>query len=56
MLAVTKPKPHENEEWSQGFNIIDMPETTLPDDDHVLIEVSTGGICGTDVGIYNSKE
>ncbi len=56
MLAVTKPKPHENEEWSHGFNIIDMPETSLPDDDHVLIEVSTGGICGTDVGIYNSKE
>jgi len=56
LLAVTKPKPHESEEWSHGFNIIDMPETTLPDDDHVLIEVSTGGICGTDVGIYNSKE
>lgn len=56
MLAVTKPKPHENEEWTQGFNVTDMPEATLPDDNHVLIEVSTGGICGTDVGIYNSKE
>ena len=33
-----------------------MPEATLPDDNHVLIEVSAGGICGTDVGIFNSKE
>ena len=56
MLAVTKPRPRENEEWIQGINITDMPEASLPDDNHVLIEVSTGGICGTDVGIYNSKK
>jgi len=56
LLAVTKPRPHENEDWAQGFNLTDMPEATLTNDNHVLIEVSAGGICGTDVGIFNSKE
>ncbi|MCH7495428.1 MAG: alcohol dehydrogenase catalytic domain-containing protein [Candidatus Marinimicrobia bacterium] len=56
MLAVTKPKPETDKDWKTGFDVIDMPETILKDSGEVLIEVSAGAICGTDVGIYNSKD
>ncbi|MCH7955827.1 MAG: alcohol dehydrogenase catalytic domain-containing protein, partial [Candidatus Marinimicrobia bacterium] len=33
-----------------------MPEATLSNDLDVIIEVAAGAICGTDVGIYTSKD
>ena len=56
MLAVTKPKPLLGKDWPKSFELTDMPEPTLRDDDEVIIEVTTGAICGTDVGIHVSKD
>ena len=56
MLAVTKPKPSLDKDWPKSFQLTDMPEATLSNDLDVIIEVAAGAICGTDVGIYTSKD
>lgn len=56
MLAITKPKPSINKDWHKSFELTDMPEVTLSNDDDVIIEVAAGAICGTDVGIHISKD
>ncbi len=56
MKAIVKPKPKEGQEWPVGLQIIDKPEPTIEHSNDVIIQVQAGAICGTDVGIYNSKE
>ena len=56
MKAIVKPKPREDQEWPVGLQIIDKPEPTVQTPNDVIIEVKAGAICGTDVGIYYSKD
>ena len=55
MKAIIKNKPVINQEWEKGFKLVDLPKPTLKGNE-VLIKVYAGAICGTDVGIYNSKD
>ncbi len=56
MKTIVKPKPIEGKEWSKGLQYIEkpIPEITKPTD--TIISVFAGAICGTDVGIYTSKD
>jgi threonine 3-dehydrogenase len=56
MKAIVKPKPKEGQEWPLGLQIVDKPEPTVENPNDVIIRVQAGAICGTDVGIYNSRE
>ena len=56
MRAIVKPKPREGQAWPSGLQIIDKPEPRVEQPNDVIIQVEAGAICGTDVGIYNSKE
>jgi threonine 3-dehydrogenase len=56
MKAIVKPKPKDGEEWPTGLQLIDKPEPAIEAPNEVIIKVYAGAICGTDVGIYNSKE
>lgn len=39
-----------------GLQIIDKPEPKVEQPNDVIIQVQAGAICGTDVGIYSSKD
>src|ERR1039458_8999213 len=39
-----------------GFQLLDKPIPKVESPNDVIIKVFAGAICGTDVGIYNSKE
>jgi threonine 3-dehydrogenase len=56
MKAIVKSIPIANEDWRIGVQLIerDEPQITSPRD--VKLRVLYGAICGTDVGIYNSKD
>ncbi len=56
MKAIVKPKPVEGQLWPAGLQLVDKPEPTIEKSNDVIIQVTAGAICGTDVGIYNSKE
>ncbi len=56
MKAIVKPKPREGQEWPAGLQLIDKPEPSIENSNDVIIQVLAGAICGTDVGIYNSRE
>jgi len=56
MNALVKEKPEIYKAWPKGLHLVskDIPKIQKPND--VRIKVLAGGICGTDVGIYQSKD
>ncbi len=56
MIAVVKPKPEMYQAWPKGLQLVDKPVPVVRRADDVQLKVTAGGICGTDVGIYNSKD
>ena len=56
MKALVKQKPEMYKAWQKGLQLVekDIPNVRKPDD--VQLRVVAAGICGTDVGIYNSKD
>lgn len=56
MKAVIKPTPHPDKEWEKGLILTEVPVPEITDPREVKIEVVSAAICGTDVGIYNSKQ
>ncbi len=56
MIAVVKPKPEMYQAWPKGLQLVDKPAPVVRRSDDVRLKVTAGGICGTDVGIYNSKD
>jgi len=56
MKAIVKLKPEVYKAWPKGFQLIDKEQPTVRKADDILLKVVAGGICGTDVGIYNSKD
>ena len=56
MNAITKSRPEAYKAWPKGLQHLDKPQPELRSSGDVLIKVLAGGICGTDVGIYQSKD
>lgn len=56
MKAVVKPRPLPGKEWKKGFNLLERPIPEIKNSSHVKFKVIAAAICGTDVGIYNSKD
>ncbi|HUN65548.1 MAG TPA: alcohol dehydrogenase catalytic domain-containing protein [Bacteroidota bacterium] len=56
MLAVVKPKPKLYKDWPKGLELIEKPVPVVARPGDVQLRVIAGGICGTDVGIYQSKD
>lgn len=56
MKAVIKQKPQINQVWQKGFQLVEREKPVVQNPDDVQFKVVAAGICGTDVGIYNSKD
>ncbi len=56
MKAIIKDKPVEGKVWAPGLQLVEKPVPSVESPDDVIIKVFAGAICGTDVGIYNSKD
>jgi threonine 3-dehydrogenase len=56
MKALVKSKPPASGPWPEGLALANRPEPGLASPGDVLVSVIAGGICGTDVGIYHSKD
>ena len=55
MKAIIKNRPSEGEDWPKGLMLEELPAPEVTHPDEVKIRVVAAGICGSDVGIYNSK-
>lgn len=56
MKALVKSKPPASGPWPEGLSLVERPVPDLSSPTDVLVRVTAGGICGTDVGIYHSKD
>jgi threonine 3-dehydrogenase len=56
MTAVVKSRPLPGKEWKKGVDITDRPIPAAARPTDVKIRVTAAAVCGTDVGIYNSKD
>ena len=56
MKAVVKPRPLPGKDWKKGFELLDRPVPEIEKPTDVKFQVVAAAICGTDVGIYNSKD
>jgi threonine 3-dehydrogenase len=56
MKAIIKETPHPDREWKKGLALAEVPIPEITEPTEVKIEVIATAICGTDVGIYNSKQ
>jgi threonine dehydrogenase-like Zn-dependent dehydrogenase len=56
MKAVVKPRPLPGKDWKKGFDLLDRPVPKIEKSTDVKFQVVAAAICGTDVGIYNSKD
>jgi threonine 3-dehydrogenase len=56
MKALVKSKPPASGPWPEGLVLANRSEPELSSPADVLVSVIAGGICGTDVGIYHSKD
>lgn len=56
MRAIVKPRPQDGEEWARGLRLdqVRVPGIRHPED--VLVRVRAAGICGTDVGVWQSRD
>jgi len=56
MKALVKSKPPASGAWREGLTLAERPVPALRSAADVLVRVNAAGICGTDVGIYHSKD
>ena len=56
MHAITKSRPEAYTAWPKGLEYAERRQPEMRSAGDVLIRVVAGGICGTDVGIYQSKD
>ncbi len=57
MKAIVKDKPpFDGQVWKTGLRLAEMPVPEIEESGDVKIRVVAGAICGTDAGIYESKE
>lgn len=56
MDAIVKQRPEFYKAWQRGLLRVSRPQPKICSDNEVKLGVIAGGICGTDVGIYQSKD
>ncbi len=56
MNAVVKQRPEVYKAWPKGLHLVEKQTPGVRKSNDVRLKVIAGGICGTDVGIYNSKD
>jgi threonine 3-dehydrogenase len=56
MEAIVKPKPEIYKAWPKGMLLVDKPIPQVQHPNDIQLKVVAAGICGTDVGIYASKD
>jgi threonine 3-dehydrogenase len=56
MKAVVKQKPEMYTAWKKGLALVEKEIPSVRKPNEVRMKVVAGGICGTDVGIYHSKD
>jgi len=56
MKALVKEKPLMYKTWQRGLRLIEKERPVVRRTNDVRLKVVAAGICGTDVGIYDSKD
>ncbi|MBS1271627.1 MAG: L-threonine 3-dehydrogenase [Candidatus Marinimicrobia bacterium] len=56
MPALVKPRPKKNEPWEPGLRLVERPVPEVEREDQVKVQVVKAAMCGTDVGIYQSRD
>jgi threonine 3-dehydrogenase len=56
MKAVIKPRPLPGKDWKKGFVYEERPIPNITKPTDVKFQVIAAAVCGTDVGIYHSKD
>ena len=56
MRAVVKQRPETYRAWQRGLELVQKESPVVRKSTDVRLEVVAAGICGTDVGIYQSKD
>lgn len=56
MRAIVKERPQVYKAWQKGLTLVEKESPVVSRPNDVLIDVTAAGICGTDVGIYHSKD
>jgi threonine 3-dehydrogenase len=56
MKVLVKDRPVEGKKWARGFRLMEKPVPTVESPNDVIIKVVAAAVCGTDVGIYHSKD
>lgn len=56
MAALVKPRPIQGQPWKEGLRLVEKPVPDVQRPDQVKIRVVMAAMCGTDVGIYHSKD
>jgi threonine 3-dehydrogenase len=56
MKAIVKVRPQNGCDWPKGLDLREMPDPRVIRPDDIKVRVLAAGICGSDVGIWNSKE
>ena len=56
MQAIVKPRPQLYKAWPRGLALVQKQRSTVQTSEEVQLKVIAAGICGTDVGIYESKD
>ena len=56
MKAVVKTTPARGKDWEKGFRLVEKEVPRIEKATDVKMRVVAAAVCGTDVGIYNSKD
>ncbi len=56
MKALVKLRPEMERTWPEGLRLVEKEIPAVRNPDDVQLRVVAAGICGTDVGIYHSKD
>ena len=56
MPALVKPRPEKGKPWPEGLRLVERPIPEITRSNEVKIKVVMAAMCGTDVGIYHSRD
>ncbi len=56
MQALVKQRPESGKPWKQGLRLVEKPIPEIHCEDEVKVKVVMAAMCGTDMGIYRSRD